>query len=1309
MATSKKVIKNICRDYVTINDNGVIDFKLTLKDNIINNSVSEDDALFILLDLLYQINHGLKYKFFSKNLFDLITDVKKYNKENKKYLKEKILFKKHYYHELKQVIDYIISLAKERNIESKNITIEKPKENIKNRKKLIKTKLKDFQHDDLCCILNLDPTLNFEREKVLKNRIVDELLEMSFDEDKLNNCSTEDIKEILNSNNESSGMRNEEIIKIQNVRLYKLLDEFEDNYKIQLEKENELKQQKREKERLRKEKLKKQKEKEEKLKKEREEQERRKKQEQERLGKEAEIKARKLKIENEHLQKERQEKQIQINSLIEKIKLFNYKSFSEMISSENEYSKTYDEILNNYSILSQYREITLFKDYYSHLNYIKQIIVIEKEIKTNIGLLNSFDDDLKNNGFLNYSKREKIINTHKSLYELTSELNKFPIFLKNRIYQEFPNVKSFREYYKDLINYKNLSDEKHNRIKKLNERMLDDEIKDNPEFFKDITDLNKRRAIVIDENNVKVNAGAGTGKTFTIQNKVKYLIEKRGISPKKILCLCYTGDGAEDLNKKVNKNRDENNQVEACTFHEFCRRVAKKCGEDKGRPNRRLLKDIIINYSMELADDEKLIKLIDYFSYYINSPADKEDINTYDELLDYENERDLKTLRKKFYESGANYTMKGETVDSIGELIIANYLFRHDIDYVYGEEYKSKLIEIVQRFLYSGNSFSLISLELQKEWFENFISEYSWKTYVPDFYLPEKDIYLEHFGIGHSDNEKWLGKDYEPQIKRKIKYHELHQTKLIKTYYYYLEDGILPEKLEELLRDNDVTIGHKDPKEILDVLQKTNKIKDFDNFNKLIESFINIFEAQNKEKNQFDSFIKMNESESDGYKRNRQKLFLDIVRDIYDIYYESNEGKRIDHNREVSLALELIQTNRYSASYDYIFIDEYQDINPIRSLLLQNLQKITNAKLFVVGDDWQSIYKFNGSDLNLFIDFDKHFPNSEFINLQENRRNYDRLNRISSRFIMRNEKQEKKKLISKKRNNPNPINIVYYSLNPKSNKVLKLYSIILRIAKRNPKSRILLLGRNNNDINEFTNKNAIFQSFDYTDKIKCLQNPKLDMTFMTIHSSKGLEYDDVIILNFKDKLNGFPNKIEDDSVLHFLKEKEKCPYAEERRLLYVALTRTLNDVYLLAPTYKESVFIEELSNKHKIKQLSLRIDKNLEKNFYKPHKSNEPFDYRKTDITCPNCKDGKITVVRNNMNDPPTQYIRCSNHLDDSYHYNGGPYWGDLEDYIFIEKCPNPNCGGVLIRDYKKDKLICTLNRQEGCKQTKKINLDDYY
>lgn len=136
MAISEKLIKNICRDYITIDYNGILDFKLTLKDNIRNNSISEEDALFILLELLYRVNQGLKYKLASKNLFDLIKKVKKYNKENKDHVKEKFIFNKPYYLEVKQIIDYIIFLAQDKNIKSKNITIKKPKENIKLRKKI---------------------------------------------------------------------------------------------------------------------------------------------------------------------------------------------------------------------------------------------------------------------------------------------------------------------------------------------------------------------------------------------------------------------------------------------------------------------------------------------------------------------------------------------------------------------------------------------------------------------------------------------------------------------------------------------------------------------------------------------------------------------------------------------------------------------------------------------------------------------------------------------------------------------------------------------------------------------------------------------------------------------------------------------------------------------------------------------------------------------------------------------------------------------------------------------------------------------
>ena len=290
-----------------------------------------------------------------------------------------------------------------------------------------------------------------------------------------------------------------------------------------------------------------------------------------------------------------------------------------------------------------------------------------------------------------------------------------------------------------------------------------------------------------------------------------------------------------------------------------------------------------------------------------------------------------------------------------------------------------------------------------------------WRSYKPDFYLPKYNIYLEHFGIaGNKNDEYWLGEDYINQMERKRELHKSHGTKLLETYYYYLAEGRLIEELEELLIKNGVEIGQMNREEILQILKDTNRVGDFENFIELVKSFINIFEAQNKRKNQFNEFKRQNKSVTDGYKRKRQELFLDIVSEIYHNYYRYNQRKDIDNNREVSLALELIQTKEYSGAFDYIFIDEYQDINPIRSLLLRSLQKITNAKLFVVGDDWQSIYRFNGSDLNLFIDFDKDFPNSELLKIQENRRNYDEVNDFASDFIMKNKKQEKKNLISKK-------------------------------------------------------------------------------------------------------------------------------------------------------------------------------------------------------------------------------------------------------------------------------------------------------
>ena len=155
---------------------------------------------------------------------------------------------------------------------------------------------------------------------------------------------------------------------------------------------------------------------------------------------------------------------------------------------------------------------------------------------------------------------------------------------------------------------------------------------------------------------------------------------------------------------------------------------------------------------------------------------------------------------------------------------------------------------------------------------------------------------------------------------------------------------------------------------------------------------------------------------------------------------------------------------------------------------------------------------------------------------------------------MVNDKQEKKKLISKKKwkSEVPPIKIVNYFPKPDKKKVLQLYSIIEQIDNDNwdnKNIKILLLGRNNKDIEEFTG-NSLFKLDNRRNHVKiiCLEKPELDIRFMSIHKSKGLEYDEVIILNFKDYFSGFPNKIEDDSVLHFLKDKEEHLYAEELRL-----------------------------------------------------------------------------------------------------------------------------------------------------------------
>lgn len=277
----------------------------------------------------------------------------------------------------------------------------------------------------------------------------------------------------------------------------------------------------------------------------------------------------------------------------------------------------------------------------------------------------------------------------------------------------------------------------------------------------------------------------------------------------------------------------------------------------------------------------------------------------------------------------------------------------------------------------------------------------------------------------------------------------------------------------------------------------------------------------------------------------KDKIFLIIVLNIYlkyNKYLEDNN--EIDFDDMIIKSINEVKNTNFK--YKYIIVDEFQDTSYIRFKLIQEIIKYTNSKIMVVGDDYQSIYRFTGCDINIFLNFKKYIKNSKLLKITNTYRNSQELIDVASKFIMKNKSQIRKKLKSNKHIS-NPIEIIYYD-----NIEYTINELVKKLDKK-----ILILGRNNMDLKLNINSNK-------------------DISYMTIHKSKGLEFDNVIIVNLTNRLLGFPSKIKEERILKYITKKEKYKYAEERRLFYVALTRTKNKVYLLVPKKNESEFVSEI-------------------------------------------------------------------------------------------------------------------------------------
>lgn len=317
---------------------------------------------------------------------------------------------------------------------------------------------------------------------------------------------------------------------------------------------------------------------------------------------------------------------------------------------------------------------------------------------------------------------------------------------------------------------------------------------------------------------------------------------------------------------------------------------------------------------------------------------------------------------------------------------------------------------------------------------------------------------------------------------------------------------------------------------------------DIDNLKKLIFTFINLYKSNYNDINYLLNL----------YQKSHfiNKIYFKIILEIYHIYNQELKASNLyDFNDMIKIATNNINNNLIKTNYKYIIIDEFQDTSLNRFKLINAIIKQNNAKIFVVGDDYQSIYRFSGCNLDIFLNFNKLVNNLNIINLDYNYRNPKEIIDVANSFIMKNKNQIKKETICLKNINK-PIKICFYK-----NKRTAIEKILKYID-----TKYLILGRNNKD--------------------KDLFNVQ-DKPFLTIHKSKGLEEDNIILINLTNNNNSLPSKIKNHKVINKIIKTDYYPYEEERRLFYVALTRTRNNIYLLVPKSNYSIFIKELMKNYK--------------------------------------------------------------------------------------------------------------------------------
>jgi DNA helicase-4 len=720
-------------------------------------------------------------------------------------------------------------------------------------------------------------------------------------------------------------------------------------------------------------------------------------------------------------------------------------------------------------------------------------------------------------------------------------------------------------------------------------------------------------ACVRNEDNNLVLAGAGTGKTSTMIGRTGYLLASELAESDQILLLAFAKKAAEELEGRIESRLEEwheGRSPKVKTFHalglEIVGQVERKkprltpMAEDKSKFAQFVGKTLDIC----LQDRTYRRKFIKYFQterFPYRSPFDFESMEDYRE---YVRVNELRTLN-------------GDVVKSFEEVLISNFLSANGIRFEYESRY---------------------GVDTRTPDFSQ---------YRPDFYLVDHKIYIEHFALDHSGMppKHFNQQRYLDGITWKRKLHEENETTLIETYSYLRWDGRLEDYLKFALEEAGVTFDLKTSDELLDELREGSLVSDFA---QLLSDFITLFKTAAGDVEDLKSKAKGHPD------RSRILLLLELVIPIVKIYDQHlKRNGEIDFADMIWRAVSYVTSGEYRSPYRHILVDEFQDISGPRAKLIKGLLDQNKDQVFyAVGDDWQSIYRFTGSDISYTRDFAKEFGATATTALDLTFRFNQEISDLASCFVLKNPAQIQKNIRSNRTQGAAAVSLIRV-LESARGLSLALDSIS-KIAKidqvKDP--TVLVLGRYHFVLEDWVRTRA--------GKTLRSAHPKLDIQFSTVHAAKGKEADYVIVLDMVKGRSGFPSEKPTDPLLEFLlPPAESFPHAEERRLFYVAVTRARHRAYLIYNPMIASEFIQDL----------VAAENGF--NVCDDEIASRHMAAAIPPVPCPQCRTGRL-VPRMSSYGP---FVGCNNF-----------------PFCKYKEKPCPQCGGLMRRTEKV--RICV---QPGC------------